>query len=116
VFMNPNAAAATVSAKVHRGDGTLLSSATVGPLAPNGFLQVPIDSGTFPGVAGTTDTNLWLEFTSNAGVLVFASVINNGSGDPFAIVAKSDVIAAAHASTYLPSSAFRAGLNAAEFH
>ena len=40
----------------------------------------------FSGVAGTNDTNLWLEFTSDQPVLSFASVINNASGDPFAIV------------------------------
>ncbi len=46
--------------------------------------------GSFPGASGTTDTNLFLEFTSDQPVLSFASVINNASGDPFAIVAAAD--------------------------
>jgi len=91
VFHNPGTAAATVSAKVRKGDGTLLSTAAPVALAPNGFVQKRLDDGgTFPGVAGTTDTNLWLEFTSDQPVLAFASVIANASGDPFAIVATED--------------------------
>jgi hypothetical protein len=91
VAMNPGSAPATVTVKVRGGSGTLLSTGTLGPLAPNGFLQVALDSGsTFPGVAGRTDTNLWVEFTSDHPVLVFASVINNASGDPFAVVATAD--------------------------
>lgn len=85
VFANPGTSDATVNANVRRGDGTPVSAATIGPLAPNGFKQVG-NWGDFPGVSGTNDTNLWLEFTSNQPVLAFASVINNASGDPFAIV------------------------------
>lgn len=91
VFHNPGASPATVSAKVRKGDGTLLSTAVLPALGPNGFVQRRLDDGgTFPGVAGTTDTNLWLEFTSDQPVLAFASVISNSSGDPFAIVATED--------------------------
>ena len=76
---------------MRKGDGTLLSSVTPPPLAPNGFLQTRLDdAGTFPGVAGTTDTGLWLEFTADQPVLAFASVIHNVSGDPFAVVAVRD--------------------------
>ncbi len=85
VFTNPGAQAATVSAKVRKGDGSQLSSAALNPLAPNGFVQIN-NWGSFPGVAGNADTGLWLEFTSDQPVLAFASVINNASGDPFAIV------------------------------
>lgn len=85
-FMNPGGNAANVTATIRRGDGTPLATATL-TVGPNGLLQKAIDDGaTFPGVAGTTDANLWMEFTSDAPVLVFASVIDNGSGDPFAIV------------------------------
>jgi PKD repeat protein len=85
-FMNPGATAANVTAKIRKGDGTQLSSATIS-VGANGLVQKALDdSGTFPGVAGTTDTNLWMEFTSDEPVLAFASVINNASGDPFAIV------------------------------
>ena len=92
VFVNPGAEAATVNAAVRNGGGGLLSSGTIGPLAANGFRQVELDSpAVFPGVAGTTDTNLWLEFASDQPVLAFASVIHNVSGDPFAIVATPDV-------------------------
>ncbi|MFI5119193.1 MAG: PKD domain-containing protein [Thermoanaerobaculia bacterium] len=85
-FMNPGATVANFTVKVRKGDGTQLSSATLS-LAANALLQKALDDGgTFPGVAGTTDTNLWVEFTSDQPILVFASVINNASGDPFAIV------------------------------
>ena len=43
-----------------------------------------------PGVQGITDTNLFLEFTSDRPVLAFTSVINDASGDPFEIVASRD--------------------------
>lgn len=88
VVMNPGTSSATVTAKVRGGSGQLLSTGTIGPLSPNGFSQVALDSpGTFPGLAGRTDSSLWLEYTSDRPVIVFASVINNASGDPFAIVA-----------------------------
>jgi hypothetical protein len=95
VVMNPGTAAATVAVKVRQGGGTQLSTGTIGPLAANGFSQVALDSGTFPGVAGTTDTNLWLEFSSDQPVLAYATMINNASGDPFAVVATADALAAA---------------------
>jgi PKD repeat protein len=85
VFTNPGTSDATVNANVRKGDGTLVSTATIGPLAANGFKQIG-NWADFPGVSGTNDTNLWLEFTSDQPVLSFASVINNASGDPFAIV------------------------------
>ncbi len=85
VFTNPGTQPAIVTAKVRKGDGSQVSSATLDPLGANGFVQIG-NWGSFPGVAGTADTNLWLEFTSDQPVLAFASVINNASGDPFAIV------------------------------
>ncbi|MCM3875967.1 MAG: PKD domain-containing protein [Thermoanaerobaculia bacterium] len=101
VFANPGTSDATVNANVRRGDGTSVSAATIGPLAPNGFKQVG-NWGDFPGVSGTNDTNLWLEFTSDQPVLAFASVINNASGDPFAIVmtAEPNVSAPVPAASY----------------
>ncbi len=85
-FMNPGATAANVTVKIRKGDGTQLSSGTIS-VGANGLVQKAVDDGgTFPGVAGTTDANLWAEFTSDQPVLAFASVINNASGDPFAIV------------------------------
>ncbi len=85
-FLNPGATVANVTVKIRKGDGTQLSSGTIS-VGANGLVQKPIDdNGTFPGVGGTTDTNLWVEFTSDQPVLAFASVINNASGDPFAIV------------------------------
>ena len=86
VFTNPGTSDATVDAKVRRGDGTLVSEGTIGPLPPNGFTQIGNWGPPFSGVDGTADTNLWLEFNSDQPVLSFASVINNASGDPFAIV------------------------------
>ena len=91
VVMNPGTASATATVSVRKGDGTLLSSATIGPLAPNGFRQVALDDpAVFPGVAGRRDSNLWIELTSDRPVLAFASVIDNASGDPFAVVAVPD--------------------------
>jgi PKD repeat protein len=93
-FMNPGSTAASVTATIRRGDGTHLSSGTFS-VSPNGLVQKRIDdTGAFPGVAGTTDTNLWMEFTSDQPILVFASVINNGSGDPFAVMMTSEPSAA----------------------
>jgi len=84
VFTNPGPESATVTVKVRKGDGSPLSSVTLDPLGANGFVQIN-NWSSFPGVAGIADTNLWLEFTSDQPVLAFASVINNLSGDPFAI-------------------------------
>lgn len=89
VFMNPSSAPATATVKVRSGGGSLLSTQAIGPLPPNGFRQVALES--LPGVGGTTDTNLWLEFTSDQPVLAYATIINNVSGDPFAVVATADV-------------------------
>jgi plastocyanin len=92
VFVYPaSSGTTTVTAKLRRGDGSLLSQGILGPLGPNGFTQVAVNDGSFPGVGSTTDTNLWLEFTSSQPVLSFASVIANASGDPYAIVALADV-------------------------
>lgn len=86
--MNPGSAAATATVRVRRGGGELLSTGTVGPMASNGFSQVPLES--FAGVGGTTDTNLWLEFVSDRPVLAYATIVHNVSGDPFAVVASAD--------------------------
>jgi formylglycine-generating enzyme required for sulfatase activity len=88
VFMNPGTAGATVTATLRHGDGSSIGTVTYPALAADGFRQVSL--GAFPGASGTTDTNLFLEFTSDQPVLAFASVINNSSGDPFAIVATAD--------------------------
>ncbi len=85
-------APANVTLRIRRGDGSLLGSATVGPLAPNGFRQIALDPGTFPALAGVTDANLWLELASDHPVLAFASVIDNVSGDPFAVVATAEAL------------------------
>ncbi len=89
VVMNPTASSATAVVKVRTGGGALLATGTIGPLGANGFAQVPLES--FSGVAGTTDTNLWLEFTSDQPVLAYATILHNVSGDPFAVVAARDV-------------------------
>ena len=88
VFMNPGTSGATVTATLRRGDGSSIGTSTYPALPADGFRQVSL--GGFPGASGTTDTNLFLEFTSDQPVLSFASVINNASGDPFAIVAAAD--------------------------
>ncbi len=90
VFVNPGVTAATAVLKIRRGGGELLSTATVGPLSAYGFRQLAVDAGTFPGVAGATDTNLWLEFTSDQPLVAYATIIHNVSGDPFAVVASAD--------------------------
>jgi hypothetical protein len=91
VFVNPGEAEAMVTARVRRGDGSLLAEAQLRLPGQDGFLQRALDDpGAFPGVAGTTDANLWLEFASSEPLLAFASVIRNDSGDPFAVVAVDD--------------------------
>lgn len=91
VFVNPGDGDATVSVKVHRGGSVaLLAFRTIGPLGPNGFSQVPLDGVEFPGLRGTTAGNIWIEFSSDQPVLSYATVINNKSGDPFAVLATAD--------------------------
>jgi PKD repeat protein len=104
-FMNPGTSTANVTVKVRKGDGSQLSSNTIA-MPANGLFQRRLDDGsTFPGVGGATDTNLWLEFTSDQPVLAFASVINNASGDPFAIVmtAEPNVSSSAPVASYTVS-------------
>ncbi len=91
-FVNPSGAPATARLTVRRGGGALLATGSTGPIPANGFWQVALDA--LPGVAGTTDTNLWLEFTSDEPVLAYATVVHNVSGDPFAVVASPDAPAA----------------------
>ena len=115
VVMNPAQAAANVTLRVRRGGGVLVSTQPVGPLPPNGFTQIGLE--TCPGVAGMTDTNLWLEFTSDRPVIAYATIIHNVSGDPFAVVASADGASSGGGpyTYFLPSSAFRTGANAAEY-
>lgn len=85
VFFYPGDQTASVTATLRRGDGSFLASAIL-KLDPNGFKQFNNFKDFAPAVS-TTDTNLWLEYTSDQPVLAYASVINNASGDPFAVVA-----------------------------
>jgi PKD repeat protein len=105
VFMNPGAAAANVTTSLRNGDGTLVAAFTLDPLPANGFKQIGTLSAWLPSPNTITDTNLWLEFTSDQAVLAFASVINNKSGDPFAIVmtAEPNVSAPAPVASYTVS-------------
>jgi len=86
VFTNPGVATANVNTSLRNGDGTLVAAFPLDPLPANGFKQINSLSAWLPSPNTITETNLWLEFTSDQPVLAFASVINNGSGDPFAIV------------------------------
>lgn len=86
VFTNSGASDATVTTRLRQGDGTLVKEVVVGPLPANGFTQIGALAAWLPSPNTITSTNLWLEFTSDQPVLSFASVINNASGDPFAIV------------------------------
>ena len=84
-FTNPGTTTANVSTNLRNGDGTLVATFTLDPLPANGFKQINNLSAWLPNPNTITDTNLWLEFTSDQPLLAFASVINNRSGDPFAI-------------------------------
>jgi len=91
VFFNPAAAgSANVTANLRAGDGSLLSTSTftLGN-GPAGFRQVNNYKDFSPPVS-LSDTNLWIEFTSDQPVLAFASVINNVSGDPYALTASAE--------------------------
>jgi hypothetical protein len=70
----------------------LVSGATF-PLGngPSGFRQINRFSTDFAPPVSLTDTNLFLEFTSDQPVLSFASVINNVSGDPYALTPATDL-------------------------
>ena len=83
---------AKVTVRIRRGDGSLLSSASIGPLPVNGFEQIALDAASFAELAGVTDSNLWAEYASDHPVLAYASVIDNASGDSFAIVATPEVL------------------------
>ncbi len=111
VFMNPGTATANVTTSLRKGDGTLIAAFTLDPLTANGFKQIGTLSAWLPSPNTLTDTNLWLEFTSDQAVLAFASVINNGSGDPFAIVmtAEPNVSAPAPVAAYTISASPTAG-------
>lgn len=104
VFVNPSdQVTATVVATLRRGDGSFLSQAIL-KLDPNGFKQINNFLTDFQPAVSTTDTNLWLEFVSDTPVLSYASVINNASGDPFAVVAVPPPAGAALATIgYQPS-------------
>jgi len=117
VFMNPGAADANVTTKLRRGDGTLVATSPLDPLPANGFKQIGTLSAWLPSPNTITDTNLWLEFTSDRSVLAFASVINNGSGDPFAIVmtAEPNVSAPAPVASYTVTPASPTAGQAATF-
>ncbi|MEO8054081.1 MAG: PKD domain-containing protein [Acidobacteriota bacterium] len=110
VFTNPGASDATVTTRLRQGDGTLVREVVVGPLPANGFTQIGVLAAWLPSPNTITSTNLWLEFTSDQPVLSFASVINNASGDPFAIVMTAEpnvsapVLAPAASYTVAPAS------------
>jgi len=96
VFFNPSdVATTTVTANLRKGDGTLVSGASFAlGNGPAGFKQINRFSTDFAPPVSLADTNLFLEFTSDQPVLCFASVINNVSGDPFALTAVSNPVAA----------------------
>ncbi len=89
VVVNPGVAPATVTVTVRLGGGAEVATASIGPLAPNGFRQVALSE--VPGMAGRTESNLWLELRADAPVFAYATVVHNVSGDPFAVVASEDV-------------------------
>ncbi|MBP7678733.1 MAG: formylglycine-generating enzyme family protein, partial [Thermoanaerobaculia bacterium] len=91
VFVNPADEPATVTVSVHRGGSVAVFAVrTRGPLEPGGFRQLPLDAVEFPGLRGTTAENLWIELSSDRPVLSYATVINNMSGDPYAVTASPD--------------------------
>jgi len=87
VFMNPSTTSgASVTATLHRGDGSVVSTAGFAlGTGPAAFKQINRFSTDFSPPVSLTDTDLYLEFTSDQPILAVASVINNISGDPFAI-------------------------------
>lgn len=91
VFVNPGEETATVTVKIHRGGSVaVLAVRTLEPMGPRGFRQLPLDAAEFPGLRGTTAENVWIEFSSDRPVLSYATVINNMSGDPYAVLAAPD--------------------------
>lgn len=91
LYVGDEAEGASVTLRVRRGSGTLLYNGPVsaaGRLLPNRLLQQRLSS--LPGVAGASDTNLWLEFESDRAVVAFATVIaNEGTNDPYTILPSS---------------------------
>lgn len=104
VFVNPSSSkTATVTATLRRGDGSFLALALF-TLGINGFKQINNFKTDFLPAVSTSDTNLWLEFVSDNPVFAYASVINNLSGDPFAVVATPPPLEAAYATiAYYPT-------------
>lgn len=89
VLVNPGHLPATATIRVRSGGGALLASAEIGLYGIQfGFNQIAL--GSLPGMAGVTDTDLWLEFSSDQPVIAYATVIHNVSGDPFAVMATPD--------------------------
>ena len=104
VFVNPSdQLTASIVATLRRGDGSFVSLALL-KLDPYGFKQINNFLTDYEPAVSTTDTNLWLEFVSDNPVFAYASVINNASGDPFAVLAVPPPAAAAFAAIdYQPS-------------
>ncbi len=89
VLANPGHLPAAATIRVRSGGGALLASAQIG-LSDHAFGFKQIALGSLPGLAGVTDTDLWLEFSSDQPVIAYATVIHNVSGDPFAVMATPD--------------------------
>ena len=80
-FLNPGASSALVTLELRDGAGNLLASRTL-DIPPSRYLQRSL-TALFPTVAFPSGAALTLSFrTSPEPIFAFASVIDNGTGDP----------------------------------
>jgi hypothetical protein len=87
--VNPNATAAHVKLKLNDKNSTAAGTEKTITLQPFGVLQ-PIEIGGFFGNAGGDLSDAWFSYDSDQPLLVWGSVVDNGSEDPTFVTAFED--------------------------
>ena len=79
--VNPNATIANVKLKLHDKDSATAGSEKTIVLQPFGVLS-PTEVGGFFGNAGSNLSDSWISYDSDQPILVWGSIVDNGSEDP----------------------------------
>jgi plastocyanin len=90
-IVNPNSTAANVTFKLYDKNNALVSTGTPIAVQPMGVLgPTNMVSGTFfsPGSADLSEA--WVSYTSDQSVIVYASLVDNGTTDPTFIAMSED--------------------------
>ena len=89
--VNPNSSTANVTFKLYDKNNALVSTGSAVAVQPMGVIgPTNMTSGTFfsPGSADLTDA--WVSYSSDQPVLVYASLVDNGTSDPTFISMNAD--------------------------